>query len=129
MFHVYYEYTILIGTARQVMNVETYKFHPRIRSNANPLQILVRLFRQLLNLLPRISFRVEERDGFYKSVIHAVARVLRRQDPLHASFGCGVDQLRLLAHGHKAKRENGGIDVLESIVQERKVVVGAFLDF
>jgi hypothetical protein len=84
--------------------------------------------RQLLNLFSSLAFRMEQRNGINELLVHAVARILSRQDPLHASFGRSVDELRLLAHGHEAESEDGYFDALESVLQEGGIVVGAFLD-
>ena len=71
---------------------------------------------------------MEQRHGLDHRGVHAIARVLRRQDPLHAGLGRGGDELGLLAHGHEAEGEDGGVDVAESGLQEIGVRVGAFLD-
>jgi hypothetical protein len=71
---------------------------------------------------------VEQRHSINELLIHAVARILGRQNPFHASFGRGVDELRLLAHGHEAESEDCCFHVLKSAFQEGGVVVGAFLD-
>ena len=85
--------------------------------------------RQLLDLLPRSTLWMKQGHSFDQSFVHAVARVLRRQNPFDACFGRSVDELRLLAHGHEAEGENGSIDALESGCEEVGVGVGAFLDF
>jgi hypothetical protein len=72
---------------------------------------------------------MEQRNSINKLLVHAITRILSRQNPLHASFGRGIDELRLLAHGHEAESEDGCFDALESVLQERGIVVGAFLDF
>jgi len=106
---------------------QTHKLGPRIRRNPNPLQPFIRL-RQLLNLLPRRAFGVEQRHGIDHGPIVAIARILRGQKPLDARARRGRDQRALLAHRHEAQREEDGILVREGGREEGGVVVGTSLD-
>lgn len=57
---------------------------------------------QLINLSPRLPLRVENRDIVHELLVHAIAGVFCWQKPFHAGFSGALDELRLLAHGHKA---------------------------
>lgn len=95
----------------------TYKFHPRVGGDANPAQAFV-TFGQFVDLSSCISFWVEQRDGFDKVFVHAIASVLGWHDPFHARFGGAFNELCLLSHGHEAKSEDGCVDIAECVLEE-----------
>ena len=71
---------------------------------------------------------MKQRHTLHHRLIQPIARVLRRQNPLHACFGRGFDERCLFAHGHEAEGEDRGVDVLESGCEEGGIGVGAFLE-
>ena len=71
---------------------------------------------------------MKQRHALYHRLIQPIARILRRQYPLHAGLGRRVDERLLLAHGHEAEGEDRGVDVFESGGEEGGRGVWAFLE-